>query len=192
MTSLNLVEGLPKYEKINEAKAIAEALRTMKRGLDGKRERHLQIRTFTAKNKAHFMKLLERKTDYLHISAHGDRVDGETCLFITRNATITTKDIAKLKVKAKIVFMNACLTSRKDIANAFFKAGVDNTLYFIAPHQEVSFDEAFLVSLLFYRKAFLQRTPLSDSKQIFKALEYAYKLKDITTKYWFWQSNNAN
>ena len=88
--------------------------------------------------------------------------------------------------------MNACLTSRKDIANAFFKAGVDNTLYFIAPHQEVSFDEAFLVSLLFYRKAFLQRTPLSDSKQIFKALEYAYKLKDINTKYWFWQSNHAN
>ena len=40
---LTLVEGLPKYDGINEAQAISDALNIVKKSLDGRRSRHLNI-----------------------------------------------------------------------------------------------------------------------------------------------------
>jgi len=43
MPRLLLIEGLPKYEGINEAKALAMALRLMIKGYDGRTAKSLNI-----------------------------------------------------------------------------------------------------------------------------------------------------
>jgi len=186
LPKLILLEGLPKYENVNEAYAIADALEIMKKSCDGRRARHLKIIPHTAENKADFMRWLEKDTDFLHISAHGDRVNNQTILKITRNGTLTPKEVAELNIKAKVIFMNACQQSRKDMAEAFFKAGKPKYRFFIAPFKEVPFDEAFLIALLFYKNAFLERTSLENSKSLFKALEKVYTMR-IKTSYFFWE-----
>lgn len=187
MPILTLVEGLPKYEGVNEAVAISDALNIMRKSVDGRRDRYLRIYPNTANKKSHFLKLLECKTDFLHISSHGSRIEGKTFLDITKSGKVSADDIRELDIKAKIIFLNACQTSRKDMANAFFKAGTYPFRYFIAPFKEIPFDEAFVVALLFYWKAFLKGVPLKNTKKLFDALEYAYKLKDISTNFFFWE-----
>jgi len=49
MAQLILLEGLPKYEGINEAKALADALRLMMKGYDRRRTRGLKITAHTVK-----------------------------------------------------------------------------------------------------------------------------------------------
>ena len=181
MLRLTLVEGLPKYEGINEAKALATALRIMKRGYDQRKVRNLGITARRAKDKEDFIQWLQRNTDFLHISSHGKFQRGHTVLDITQGGKVTAEDIEKLKIKAKVVFLNACQVSREDMADAFFKAGKPKCRYYIAPQEDVPFHEAFIVALLFYKRAFLEKRP-----KLFSALNYVYNLKDIKTKYWFW------
>ena len=179
MRKLLLIEGIHKYERINEAQALANALRLMMKGYDGRRTRGLQIITHTAKNKEDFLKWLEHKTDFLHISSHGRVENDRTTLHITQGGKVTADNIEKLNIKAKVVFINACQASRKDLANAFFKAGNPKKRYFIAPRVDVPFDEAFLISLLFYKRAFLEKRP-----SLFNSLKYVCNLKDVKTNYW--------
>lgn len=95
---------------------------------------------------------------------------------------ITAEDIEIRQVKSKVIFMNACQVSRRDLADAFFKAGKPQRRYYIAPRVDVTFNEAFLVALLFYKKAFLEKRP-----RLFSALKYVYNLKDVKTNYWLWE-----
>ena len=60
--------------------------------------------------------------------------------------------------------------------------------YYIAPRVEVPFDEAFLVALLFYKKAFLDTTANQKHDRTFSALKYAFRLKDIKTNYWLYEN----
>jgi hypothetical protein len=48
MRRLLLIEGIHKYEKINEAQSLANALRLMMKGYDGRKTRGLKITTHTA------------------------------------------------------------------------------------------------------------------------------------------------
>lgn len=182
MTQLILLEGLPKYEGINEAKALADALRLMMKGYEGRRTRGLKITPHTAKDKEDFLRWLERKTDFLHISSHGRVEKGHTALYLTQGGKISAEDIENLEIKARVIFVNACQVSRRDLADAFFKAGRPRRRYYIAPRVDVTFDEAFLVALLFYKKAFLEKRP-----RLFSALKYVYNLKDVKTNYWLWE-----
>jgi len=172
MPCLLLVEGLPKYEGINEAEALATALRIMIKGYDRRTTKSLKIITHTAKN----------KEDFLHISSHGKFENNHTTLYITNGGKVTAEDIKNLNIKAKVIFLNACQVSRDDMANAFLKAGNPKRRYYIAPRKDVPFDEAFIVALLFYKRAFLDRRP-----KLFSALKYVYNLKDIKTNYWLWK-----
>jgi hypothetical protein len=190
MPRLRLIEGLPKYEKIDEAKAIADALNIMKKGIDGRRSRHLKIFSTRANTKQEFLKHLKRDTEFLHISSHGDRdKNNNTFLYITKKARIYPEDIKDLDIKAKIIFLNACLTSKKDMAIAFLDAGNPKFRFFIAPKRVVPFDESFMISLLFYRNAFLHRINLNEELQVFKALQKVYSIQDIKTNYDFWSSS---
>jgi hypothetical protein len=189
MTKLTLVEGLPKYDGINEANAIANALNVMKKGLGNNRSKHLHINSIRANTKQEFTKGLEKNTDFLHISSHGERdKNNTTYLYVTNGGCVYPQDIEELNIQAKVVFLNACLTSRKDMANAFLEANNPNFRFFIAPRNDVTFDEAFIVSLLFYRNAFLNSIDLRSGNAIFKALNRVYKLGDIKTKYSLWRT----
>jgi hypothetical protein len=189
VTKLTLVEGLPKYDGIDEANAIADALNIMKKGLGDPNSKKLLINSIRANTKKEFTKALEKQTDFLHISSHGERDKvNTTYLYVTNGGCIYPQDIEELKVKAKVVFLNACLTSRKDMANAFLNANDPEFRFFIAPRNEVTFDEAFLVSLLFYRNAFLKTINFQSGRAVFKALNKVYKLGDIKTKYSLWRT----
>jgi len=182
MLRLTLVEGLPRYERINEAKALATALRIMKRGYDQRKVRNLRIVAHFAKDKEDFLQWLQRNTDFLHISSHGKCRRGHTVLDITQGGKVTAEDIEDLRINAKVIFLNACQVSREDMADAFFKAGKPRCRYYIAPQEDVPFHEAFITALLFYKRAFLEKRP-----KLYSALNYVYKLKDIKTEYWFWK-----
>lgn len=181
MLKLTLLEGLPKYEGVNEAKALASALRIMMKGYDQRKVKNLKISAHRAIDKEDFLKWLSRKTDFLHISSHGKVEKGRTVLHITQGGKITAEDIENLPIKAKVIFLNACQVSRDDMADAFFKAGKPNCRYYLAPRKDVPFDEAFIVALLFYKRAFLEKRP-----KLYSALKYVYNLKDIRTNYWLW------
>jgi hypothetical protein len=189
VTRLILVEGLPKYDGIDEANAIADALNIMKKGLGDPKSKNLLINSIRANTKKEFIKALEKQTDFLHISSHGERDKANTTyLYVTNGGCIYPQDIEELRVKAKVVFLNACLTSRKDMANAFLNANDPEFRFFIAPRNEVTFDEAFLVSLLFYRNAFLNAINFQSGRAVFRALNKVYKLGDIKTKYSLWRT----
>lgn len=186
MPILTLVEGLPKYEGINEAYAISDSLNIMRKSIDGRRNRHLRICPHTTENKDHFLSLLESKTDFLHISSHGSRIDGKTVFDIAYGGQVTADDIKERTISAKVIFVSACLAAREDMAKAFLEKSKTKHRYFIAPFKEVGFDEAFVVALLFYWQAFLKGIPIDNSKKIFQALEYACKTKGVSTNYFFW------
>ena len=188
MTRLTLVEGLPKYDGIDEANAIADALNIMKKGLGHEKSKKLYINSIRAHTKTEFTNSLEKRTDFLHISSHGERnKENTTYLYVMNGGCVYPEDIEKLRIKAKVVFLNACLTSKMDMANAFLEANKPNYRYFIAPKNEVTFDEAFLVSLLFYRNAFLHNIDFSSSRSIFRALSKIYKIGNIKTRYSLWR-----
>jgi hypothetical protein len=182
MRRIVLLEGLPKYEGVNEAQALACALNLMVKGYDKRKAKGLKIVAHTANDKGDFLKWLECKTDFLHISSHGRVEKGRTTLYITQGGKVTADDIEKLDVKARVVFVNACQASHRDLADAFFKAGNPKKRYFIATRVDVPFDEAFLIALLFYKRAFLEKRP-----RLFDALKYVYNLKDVKTNYWLWE-----
>ena len=183
MPKLILIEGLRKYEGISEVDALSNALQLMKKSCDGRRARHLKIIPHRAKNKKDFIRWLQKETDFLHISAHGERENGITTLKITQRSKITPDQIKKLTINARVVFVNACQQAHADMANAFLTAGKPKIQYYIAPKVDVPFDEAFIVALLFYKKAFIEKR-----KRLSYALKYVYKLKDIRTNYWYWES----
>jgi hypothetical protein len=193
---LVLLEGLPKYEGINEAKTLKQGLKLMMKAYDLRRTRVKKIKEHTAGNKQDFLNWLQKDTDFLHVSCHGSHDTGNTVLSITQGGTVTSEDIwrtektkiTSLNIKAKVVFMNACETSCKDLREAFFKAGKKSLRYYIAPRVEVPFDEAFIVALLFYKKAFLDTKANQKQDRTFSALKYAFRLKDVKTNYWLYQN----
>jgi hypothetical protein len=74
----------------------------MVKGYDKRKAKGLKIVVHTAKDKEDFLRWLECKTDFLHISSHGRVENGRTTLYITQGGKVTATDIKNLDVKAKV------------------------------------------------------------------------------------------
>ena len=159
MKTLLVIETIPD-RSASEGKALKQALEIMKRGWDGRTSRHLRIIVKKAFTKKEFCSLLQKDTEYLHVSAHGLVAKGERknrhMLIIGREIEVEPDEIRKWKPKARHVFISACSTGYKDLASAFFDFDKKKKGTFLAPVREPYFDEAFLIALQFHRGAFLE------------------------------------
>jgi len=63
---LVLLEGLPKYERVNEAKTLKQGLKLMMNGYDRRRSRVKEVIEHTAENKEDFLNWLQSDTDLKH------------------------------------------------------------------------------------------------------------------------------
>lgn len=177
MPTLNLVEGLAKKERASEAELIHRSFKLLKKGPDQRRTRHVKTRFVQPETKNEFLDAMQAECEYLHVSSHGERVEGGARIYVRNKGYVTAQDIQKLDIKAKVVFINACQAWSDDLRNAFAEAENSRPAYFIAPKNDVSFDEAYLIALLFYRGLILDKLPPN------KALKNAYNLPRITGSY---------
>lgn len=181
MPNLLFVEGLPQYENVNEAELLDQTFSVLKKGCDGRRARWLNTVFKQPATKDDFLSLLEGDYDYIHISAHGERTGkGKSVIYVRNRGIVTAKDIHKLKIKADVVFSNACETYEEDLIAAFLAAGTPKRRIFIAPKNCVNFDEAYIIALLFWKRLTLdKRTPWRSLSQ------YAYKLPGFRANFWY-------
>ena len=179
---LFLIEGLPRYEGVSECRALYQSLLLFQKVMDGRklRRRLFNSPPFRVRSKNEFLNLLEESaSEYLHISAHGDYEDGETWIEMPKGK-VYSDDIASLRISARIVFVNACKTWRKDLADAFLEARSRRKMCYIAPKNEVAYTDALLFALLFYKKLLVE-----GCKRIGIAFNYAYALPDMKGNYWY-------
>lgn len=101
------------------------------------------------KDKTEFLSKLNtnKKYDIIHISAHGSS-KGSRDASVGNGSTwsASTEEISQTSHRAKLVFVNACVSSRKKMANAF------HSKFFLAPSTEVRWDDAALFSIMFYKR----------------------------------------
>lgn len=179
---LLLIEGLPRYEGVSECRALYESLLLFQKDMDGRKLRRPLTSSppFNVVTKSGFLALLENsKSEYIHVSAHGDHEDGTTWIELPKGK-VYSHEIANLGVSAKVVFVSACKTWRKDLANAFLEAGSQRSMYYIAPKNPVSYSDALLFALLFYKKLLIERC-----ERIGIAFNYAYSLRGMKGNYWY-------
>jgi len=179
---LFLIEGLPKHEGVSECIALHQSLLIFQKGMDGRKlRRPLSSKPpFRISNKNEFLNTLQNsQSEYIHISAHGDYESGRTWIELPRGK-VYSDEIADLEVSARIVFVNACKTWRKDLVNAFLEAGTRRKMCCIAPKNEVSYDDALLFALLFYKKLLIE-----GCKRVGVAFNYAYSLPGTKGNYWY-------
>lgn len=179
---LLLIEGLPRYEGVSECKALYQSLLLFQKDMDRRKlRRPLSSQPpFRIKSKSKFLDLLQNsKSEYIHISAHGDHKNSTTWIEMPRGK-VYSNEIASLKIHAKVVFVSACKTWRKDLANAFIEASSRRKKCYIAPKNEVSYADALLFALLFYKKLLIEKC-----KRIGMAFNYAYSLPGMKGNYWY-------
>jgi hypothetical protein len=127
---------------------------------------------YTVKSAEELISKLKTKTKYdiIHISAHGSPKgigDGKTW-------EVKTEEIIEARTpfrKAKLVHLSACVSSYKEMADAF------NSKYFIAPKTEVDWINAAVFSVLFYKRYIV------DGVLIHNAFEYARKRTQTCVDY---------
>jgi hypothetical protein len=104
---------------------------------------------YSVKSKSELLSKLDtgKRYDIIHISAHGLK-EGPRDATIGNGSTweVSAEEIDGLHHTAKLVFLNACVSDTKKMAEAF------NSDYFIAPSTEVRWDDAALFSLMFYKR----------------------------------------
>ena len=179
---LLLIEGLPRYEGVSECDALYESLLLFQKDIDRRKLRRPLSNSppFNVGSKNEFLDLLQKtKSECIHISAHGDHKDSTTWIEMPKGK-VYSDEIASLKISAKVVFVNACKTWRKDLATAFIEARCRRKMYYIAPKNEVSYTDALLFALLFYKKLLIDRC-----KRIGMAFNYAYALREMKGNYWY-------
>ncbi|MEM3671249.1 MAG: hypothetical protein QW767_05860 [Thermoprotei archaeon] len=165
MPVLNLVEGLARNERASEAELIHRSFGLLKKGPDQRLTRHVKTKLLQPFTKDEFMKALEAPCDYLHVSSHGKRIGGEGVIYVRNRARITAEDIRRLNIQASVIFVNACQAWSRDLYEAFELATGRRPAYYVAPANDVNFDEAYLVALLFYRGLILgKQNPISALK----------------------------
>jgi len=138
MPSLLLLEGLPKYEGVREARIIHYSLQVFKKSMDGRRARYLKLEFKQPNTKIEFLGLLESDVEYIRISAHGRKEDGKGRFFVKSKATIGSEDIHSLDIKACVLFLSACETWTDDLASAFLEASQARKRVYIAPRNNIS------------------------------------------------------
>lgn len=181
MPKLLLIEGLPQYDKVTEAKLIDETFSILKKGIDGRRARHIATSFEQPKTKDEFLSLLEDDYDYIHISAHGEKIErGKGVIYVKNRGIVKAEHIHELNIKAKVILVNACETYQKDLIEAFLASGNPKSRVYIAPKNTVNFDEAYLIALLFWKCLML------DQKTAWQSLaHYAYKLPGFKANFWY-------
>jgi hypothetical protein len=177
-----MIEGLPKYEGVSECKALYQSLLLFQREMDGRKlKRPLSNKPpFRISSKNDFLNVLQdSQSEYVHISAHGDYEGGSTWIEFPKGK-VFSDEIADLRIPAKIIFVNACKTWRKDLVNAFLEASTRRKICCIAPKNEVGYADALLFALLFYKKLLVE-----GCKRIGVAFNYAYSLQGMKGNYRF-------
>ena len=108
-----------------------------------------QALCYPVRSKREFLSKLNRpkRYDIIHISAHGSS-DGRGDAAIGNGSTwwASSDEIAQTKHHAKLIFVNACVSSKKKVADAF------HSKYFLAPKSNVRWDDAAMFSLMFYKR----------------------------------------
>ena len=178
----------------SEGKALEQSLNLILDAMDQRIARHFEVEYCTAFTKSKFKNLLQTDCKFLHISAHGtsnnDLKKGNRHVLeigkkeergqtIKEGKTVTPKEIKKLEIKAKTVFVSACFSGHNDLANAFFndrRKGI-----YIGPCRKIDFEQAFLVALHFYRGAFLEKSIKKGINNVLKD----YTLGPHGTYYYF-------
>jgi len=134
-------------------------------------------------SKKQFLQKLDtnRRWDIIHIAAHGDNISGETFI---GNRNTWKASAAEIKEaghrrtgrQATLVFVNACLTSRRDMDGAF------NSKYFLAPKKEVEWIDAALFAITFYKKYIIDG---KDMRPAWKFARKHTKTGSIYPEYWY-------
>ena len=174
--SIELVDCTPIHEP-SEGLLLLEYFRMVKL----ERER-LRVGYHQSRRKKEFIDLLKRlDTDILHISAHGYYDDGQSsnnnrCIAIG-NSYLYPRDIPK-RVGAKIVVLNACVSSHRSLASAFYNAGVRR---FLAPKQIIDWASAALFAELFYGRLVRKRNSFAAS---FRYAGNRLNLKGLYPEWW--------
>lgn len=130
---------------------------------------------YKVKGKRDFLNKLDsdKRWDIVHISAHGLANRSDVIIGNGSSWNATPEEIRKRsRLRAKLVFANACLNNRQAMADAF--EGCD---YFLAPNTEVDWDKAAVFSLLFYQRYVLYGTSMRA------AFEYAKERSGAATDY---------
>jgi len=130
---------------------------------------------FKVRGKRDFLNKLDtdKKYDIVHISAHGlaERSD-----VIVGNGTTwwaTPEEIQeRARLRARLVFVNACLNNRKAMREAF-----SGCKYFLAPNTSVRWDKAALFAILFYQRYIIKGSEMKN------AFEYARTRSGAATDY---------
>ena len=108
-----------------------------------------QALCYPVTSKTEFLSKLNtnKRYDIIHISAHGS-TNGRKDASIGNGSTwqASSEEIAETGHRAGLVFVNACVSSRQKMAEAF------HSKYFLAPISSVRWDDAALFSLMFYKK----------------------------------------
>lgn len=101
-------------------------------------------------SKKEFLKKLdtEKKWDIVHISAHGEACRSDVIVGNGSTWGVTPEEIQEhSRLRAELVFVNACMNNRKRMAEAF-----SGCKYFLAPDTKVEWDKAALFALMFYQR----------------------------------------
>jgi len=104
---------------------------------------------YSVRSKSELLSKLDtgKRYDIIHISAHGSK-EGQHDVTIGNGSTwrVSAEEVSEVNHRAKLVFLNACVSNTKKMAEAF------NSDYFIAPSTEVRWDDAAIFSLMFYKR----------------------------------------
>lgn len=153
-------------EEPNETILLSEFFKMMQLKYPAK----IQFRETQIYTKKQFLdSLTDGWSNLIHISAHGDRSAKNTEIHVgDENEPITATDINELDIKLSLrcVFVSACLTLYKDMADAFCSLETQN---YIAPKTDVDWIDAVLFSMTFYKRY------IWDNVKFDNAFEYAKK-----------------
>jgi len=138
-------------------------------------------------DKKQFLDLLRDKwANVIHIAAHGysrkfksGRRGKRTSIYV-KDEPVTSKEIAELqKITRKLVSVSACLTSYRDMADAFINIGAK---HYIAPKSKIEWIDAALFFTIFYKRYLYDR--ISFHRSFNYARKHARLSKDFP-EYWY-------
>ncbi len=134
---------------------------------------------YSVKSKSELLRKLDtgKRYDIIHISAHGLK-EGPRDATIGNGSTweVSAEEIDGLHHAAKLVFLDACVSDTKKMAEAF------NSDYFIAPSTEVRWDDAAMFSLMFYKRYVVDGVSIKNAFQF--ARSHTKTGKDYRS-YWY-------
>lgn len=78
-------------------------------------------------------------------------------------ASVSAEEVADLpKTSTELVFLNACLSSYKDMAKAFLERGVK---WYLAPKTKIYWVNAALFAVMFYKRYVWDRTSFKAARK---------------------------